>query len=194
LKAAEATPKIKELYYSNAENPDYWVVYAKYSCLIDTRRETHITKAIKKAFYYKPNNPEAFIAQADYYLDNAVDYHVEGSQEYGMGQIESFDEPLARANLAKKAKRSYESALAGRVSDARKSYILLRLGDLEALVFKNKAAAASYWKRASALAPDAKFSKLAGQRPADGRYFGRHAQCPQCRSRGLVSYLRRGGL
>jgi|GEM_PF-1861192 len=164
LKVRGVGLKIKEMYDNNIENSDYWVVYARFSWLVEAKKETHITKAIKKAFYYKPNNPEAYITNADYNFECARDYHVDTTPKYGMGHIEEGELPLNRSNLAKTAKNSYETALASPVSDARKSYILLKMGDLEALVFRNRTAAAGYWERASQLEPDGKYSRIAGQR------------------------------
>jgi|WetSurMetagenome_2_1015567.scaffolds.fasta_scaffold00030_67 hypothetical protein len=169
IKAVAAGHRIKAIRAANTGNPDYWVVYAKYSCLMETRKEGYVTKALMKSFVYKPNNPEAYIAQADYYVDSARQSGIDAGSQYGMGNVTGNGGEVNKFNLAKSAKASYEAALAGPVSAARKAYILLNLGDLEARLLGDREAAKKYWAGAVELAPDGKFGKLAAQRLGDKR-------------------------
>jgi tetratricopeptide (TPR) repeat protein len=163
IKAREAGRSIKLMRAANAGNGDYWVIYVKYATLVETKNEGHITKALQKAFYYKPKNPEAYIAQADYYFDCARELQTDPAQQYSMNTMGS-DTSEAKANLVKSARDAYQAALAGPVSDARNAYILLRLGDMEARISGNRDAARNYWDRAAKLAPAAGSGKLAAQR------------------------------
>jgi tetratricopeptide (TPR) repeat protein len=165
-KAIEAGRSIKLMRGANAGNGDYWIIYAKYSILVETKNEGHITKALRKAFFIKPNNPEAYITQADYYFDSARQIQTDPGQQYGMNTMGS-DTSETKANMTKSARDSYEAALAGPVSDARKAYILLRMGDMEARILGNREAAKNYWDRAAKLAPAARSGKLAAQRLRD---------------------------
>ena len=154
---------IKTMLAANAGNGDYWVIYAKYSWLIEANRETHITKALQKAFYYKPNNPEAHIVQADYHFDKAREARGDNRQNTMMQGVGTNTE-TDKLNLGKISKSSYEAALPGNLSDARKAYIYYKLGNLEEQIFQEKTNAKKDWEAAVKLAPDSKTGKLAKQR------------------------------
>ena len=162
-KIREVSHRIKALLTANSGNSDYWVVYAKYSWLVEANKETHITKAIKKAFYYKPNNPEAHIVQADYYFDRAREARTDPKQNTMMQGIGSGSE-TDRYYLGKSAKSSFEAALAGKVSDDRRSYVYYKMGKLEEVILQDPSAAKRDWEEAIRLSPDSKASKLAKQR------------------------------
>lgn len=162
-KAREAAYKIKSMIHANAGNGDYWVIYAKYSWLIETNKETNITKSLKKAFYYNPNNPEAYIVQADYHFDKARearDDNKQNSMMQGMGTVTEGD----RFNVGKIAKSAYEAALLGKLSDARKAYVYYKMGSLEERIFQNKDDAKKNWETAIKLSPESRSGKLAKQR------------------------------
>ena len=161
-KAKQVGHRIKLMLNSNSANGDFWVVYAKYSAIIEANRETHITKALKKAFYFKPNNPEAYIVQADYNFYKAREARDE--QQPGMMYGISENSGGQRFAMAKDAKTSYEAALAGPLSNARQAYIYRKLGDLEEDMLRNKDIAKKDWEMAVKLAPDSRSGKLAQQR------------------------------
>ena len=163
LNATQTGHRIKTMLTANAGNGDYWVIYAKYSWLIEANKETHITKALQKAFYYKPNNPEAYIVQADYHFYKAREARVDNKQNtmmQGVGTNTDTD----KFSLGKIAKTSYEAALTGNLSDVRKAYIYYKLGNLEEQIFQEKANAMKDWEVAVKLAPDSRTGKLAKQR------------------------------
>ncbi|HTZ18145.1 MAG TPA: hypothetical protein VMB78_06860 [Dissulfurispiraceae bacterium] len=163
IKAKEAGYRIKTMLSANGGNGDYWVVYAKYSWIVETNKETHITKALQKAFYYKPDNPEAYIVQADYYFDKAVYARGDNGQNSMMQGVGTNTES-DRFGLAKAAKSSYESALRGKLSNARKAYVYYKMGSLEERIFQENDSAGKYWARAVKLSPDSRAGKLAGNR------------------------------
>ncbi len=155
----ETGMRIKTMYAANFANPDYWLVYAKYSWLIEANKETHITKALKKALYYKPDNPEAYIIQADFQFDKAKEASTD--MTYGMvhgvdsgGVSDKFSEGLI-------TKSSYEAALKGKLSDARRAYIYYKLGNLEDQIFHETDKARRDWEKAQKLAPDSRTGQLA---------------------------------
>lgn len=149
-KAKEVGVKIKLLYTKYASNADYYLIWAKYSWIVEAKRETHIFKALDKAFYFRKDNPEAYILQGDIYFERAKNTDAEDS---------------ARRTNAEEAKTSYVSALSNaNISDKRKAYAFYKLGELEAQIFRNKDAAKANWEKAITLAPDSKISKLAQER------------------------------
>jgi tetratricopeptide (TPR) repeat protein len=161
-KAREAAYRIKTLHASNIGNSDYWVLYAKYSWLIETNKETKITKALKKAFYYKPNNPEAYITQADYQFDKAREANDSG--QYGMVHGANDSNASSRFILGQNAKFSYEAALTNKLSDERKAYVYYKLGNLAEQIFREKETAGKNWEAAIKLSPDSRSAKLAKSR------------------------------
>ncbi|HMK59990.1 MAG TPA: hypothetical protein VK452_02455 [Dissulfurispiraceae bacterium] len=162
-KAREAGYRIKTLLAANSANSDYWVVYAKYSWLVEANKETHITKAIKKAFYYKPDNPEAYIVQADYNFDKARESSSDSKQNTMMQGVGSNTEP-DRYNFAKAAKSSYEAALSGKLSDARRAYVHYKMGNVKDRILQEPESAKKDWEEAIRLSPDSKAGKLSRQR------------------------------
>jgi tetratricopeptide (TPR) repeat protein len=157
-KAKEVGGKIKTLYTKYARNAEYYLVYAKYSWLVEAKREAHITKALEKSLYFKPNNPDAYILKGDIYLDQAKK----------ADSVEQHDEALkgssttSRQSLAETAKTSYESALKSPdLSDRKKAYVYYKMGELESQIFGKKDIAKANWEKAAALAPDSKSGKSA---------------------------------
>ena len=65
LPAKEAAYKIKLLYKTNYNNPEYWLVYAKYAALVN--KERHVYGAFQKAFFFKPDYVEGYIAKGTIY-------------------------------------------------------------------------------------------------------------------------------
>lgn len=64
-KAVEAQQKFKIFYRTNYNKPEYWLAYAKFAALVG--KESHLSGAFKKAFFYKPNYIEGFILKGDLY-------------------------------------------------------------------------------------------------------------------------------
>lgn len=146
----ELQVKIKAIHGKNSSNADYYLVWAKYSWLVETKRESNIFKALEKAIYMKPNYSEAYILKGDIYFDRAKNTGVEDA---------------ARRINAEEAKASYASALSIiNISDKRKAYVFYRTGELETQLFGNKDAAKTNWAKAAILAPDSKISKLVQER------------------------------
>ncbi|MGO9614605.1 MAG: hypothetical protein ACLPX5_16440 [Dissulfurispiraceae bacterium] len=160
-KARETSYRIKAMAKANADNGDYWLIYAKYSWLTEAR-EVHITKALQKAFYFKPNNPEAYIVRADYHFDKAREVRSDGQFDmmHGVGPNSSSD----KLALGQIAKSSYEAALLGQLSDSRKAYIYYKMGNLEDQIFHEKDLSKKDWEAAVKLAPDSSIGKMAKQR------------------------------
>ena len=163
IKAKEVRYRIKVMHAANAGNGDYWVLYAKYSWIVESNKETHITKAIEKALFYKHDNPEAYIVQADYYFDKAVNTSGDGRQNTMMQGISTNAEG-DRFSYAKMAKASYESALKGNLRAARKAYIYYRMGSLEERIFQENASARKDWESAVKLSPESLAGRLARNR------------------------------
>jgi hypothetical protein len=162
LNATQAGHRIKTMLEANAGNGDYWVIYAKYSWLIEANRETHSTKALQEAFYYKPNNPEVHIVQADYHFDKAREARGDDRQHPMMQGVETNTE-TDKFDQGKISQSSYEAALLDNLSDVRKAYIYFKLGNLEEQIFQQKTNAKKAWEAAVKLAPDSKTGKLAKQ-------------------------------
>jgi tetratricopeptide (TPR) repeat protein len=159
VKAKETAPGIKTLYLTNTPNADYYLVYAKYSWIVEAS-DRHFFKALDKALYFKPGYSSAYILKGDIYFDQAKN----ASPDEQIDNAMSTRGP-SRDSLAKSARNSYESALSDpNLNNKRKAYFFYKIGELESQIFKNKEAAKINWEKAASLAPDSKEGKLARQR------------------------------
>src|SRR3990172_3173967 len=67
FKAKEAGSRLKALQMKRPADADFYVIWAKYSWIVESKRESNMTKALEKAFYYKPNYSYAQIVKGDIY-------------------------------------------------------------------------------------------------------------------------------
>lgn len=163
-KAKEAGDKIKLLYRTSVGNADYYLVYAKYSWIVESKRESNIFKALDKAFYFKPNYTYANIVKGDIYSGLAKNANV---LEQPMDSVTLTGGASANTKhmLAMTAKTSYESALSSSdIDDKKKAYVHYKLGELEYQILGNKADAKANWEKAVAISPDSKIGKLSKKR------------------------------
>ncbi|MEW6419126.1 MAG: hypothetical protein AB1480_13580 [Nitrospirota bacterium] len=157
----EVATRLKSLYPKNKQNADYYIIHAKYAWIIEARRESHISKALEKALYFKPGYAEAYILQGDVYLDKAIKG---GDEESDQSASLSHAPQPAGSSLAYQAKTAYEKALSGaNLNDKRKAYVFYKLGNLENQIFGKKDAAKANWEKAVSLAPDSKAGQSAKQ-------------------------------
>lgn len=162
VKAKEVGHRIKKIYSTHTRNADYYLVYAKYSWIIEARREAHIFKALDKAFYFKPGYSMAYILKGDIYFDRAKNA---SPYEPPVDNALAGSSLPPRHSLAKEAKNSYESALSDPTLDnKRKAYVFYKIGELESQILGNKEAAKTSWEKAATLSPDSKAGKLARER------------------------------
>ena len=158
----EIGSKIKSLYRTYSTNAYYYLVYAKYSYLVEAKRQSHIFKALEKAFYYKPHYSYGLIGKGDIYFGLARSAEPSDQKEVtslGMSSIDS------RQSFAMTAKTSYKSALSTTdLTNRKKAYIYYKMGNLENEIFGNKEAAKAAWEKAVSLAPDSRAGKNASAR------------------------------
>jgi len=164
-KALEAKGKIKAIQAANARNADFFLVYAKYSWIAEARREKHITGALEKAFYFKPNYVNNYIVKGDIYSGLAKN---SSSLEQPPADTTSLTggQPVQTKNMiAMTAKAAYNSALASPdISNKKRAYVLLKLGDLEDQSLGDKTEARASWEKAASLSPDSRIGKAASER------------------------------
>lgn len=164
VKAKEAKDKIKLLYPANAANADYYLIYAKYSCIVETKRESNIFKALDKAFYFKPNYTYANIVKGDIYSGLAKNSDVL-EQPKDSVTLTGGASANTKHMLAMTAKTSYESALSSSdIDDKKKAYVHYKLGELEYQILGNEADAKANWEKAVAISPDSKIGKHSRKR------------------------------
>lgn len=163
LKAKEGGSKIKALSRKMSGNPDYYVAYAKYLWLAETRKESNIYKTIDKALYYKPDYPYAYIAKGDIYFGLARDFN---PVEQQMDSAALTGSPAStKTSLADTALASYTKALASPdLNDRKKAYIYYKMGELEYQILNNSTRARANWEKAVSLSPDSKTGELAKKR------------------------------
>lgn len=159
IRAKELGVKIKSLYYSNITNADYYYIWAKYSWVVESKRESNIDKALQKAFFYKPDHTDAHILKGDIYFEKYKNVPTSAN-------INAF----RYKKLSKIARESYESALKNRnIHNEKRAYIFYKIGDLEDLIHDEKELAITSWTKAVELAPDSKGGRLAKSRLANER-------------------------
>ncbi len=161
-RAKEAKLKVKVLYMSNVNNPDYWLIYAKYSAL--EGKERHIDGGLKKAFYFRPGYIEAFIAKGDIYfhLAKIADPYETVEDESIFAGI---NETYVRHTKAMEAKSAYEAALKSEdIPDEKKAEVYYKQGELEMQMLKNREEAVSYWMKSISASPESKWGKLSKER------------------------------
>lgn len=163
VKAKEMGNKIKLIQARESTNADYWLVYAKYSWLVETRRDKHITKALEKALFYKPGYAEAYILKGDIYFDLAK--KADPNEKQDDNSFTGGSGISDRHSQALTARSSYEAALlSSNMDNKRKAYIYNKMGDLKYQIFSDTAAAKKDWERAASLSPDSRAGKLAGEK------------------------------
>jgi len=164
VKVKEAKDKIKLLYPTNAANADYYLIYAKYSCIVETKRESNILKALDKAFFLKPNYLDAYIVKGDIYFSLAKNSDVLEQPKDSVA-LTGGASANTKHMLAMTAKTSYESALSSSgIDDKKKAYVHYKLGEFEYQILGNKADAIANWEKAVAISPDSKIGKLSRKR------------------------------
>lgn len=158
--AKEAQTQIKNLYLSNYANADYWVLYVKFTGLID--RESEVSGGFKKIFYYRPGNTEALLLQGDIYSRLALSakepVKIDDNSLLSAGR----DEKKYRWTIARNA---YKSAVAStNLSNEKKSEVYCKLGDIEMQAFNNKEDAVNYWNQSVSAQPNGKWAVMAQER------------------------------
>lgn len=163
LKAKEGGSKIKALSRKMSGNADYYLAYAKYLWLAETRKESNIYKTIDKALYYKHDYPYAYIVKGDIYFGLARDFN---PVEQQMDSAALTGSPVStKSSLADTALASYTKALASPdLNDRKKAYIYYKIGELEYQILSNNSRARANWEKAVSLSPDSKTGELAKKR------------------------------
>ncbi len=163
-KAKDAGSKIKFLHRANVSNADYYLVYAKYSWIIETKKESNISKALEKAFYFKPNYCNAHITKGDIYLglakvSSTTVQTADSTSLTGGGSV------YPKYSLGMIAKSAYESALScPDLSNKKKAHIYYQLGELEIFALGDKEKAKASWEKAVSFSPDSRAGKSAKER------------------------------
>lgn len=163
LKAKEGGAKIKALSRKMSVNADYYLAYAKYLWIAETRKESNIYKTIDKALYYKPDYPYAYIVKGDIYFGLARDFN---PIEQQMDSAALTGSPVStKSSLADTALASYTKALASPdLNDRKKAYVYYKMGELEYQILSNSTRARANWEKAVSLSPDSKTGELAKKR------------------------------
>ena len=165
LPAKEAAYKIKLLYKTNYNNPEYWLVYAKYAALVN--KERHVYGAFQKAFFFKPDYVEGYIAKGTVYTylaKNTDPSESTTSSAIGYEDVHVSKENSVSYNRGKVAKESYEIALKNSTLDNdRKAYIHYKIGELEMNILSDKEEAVKNWKKAVELSPDSMYGKKSAE-------------------------------
>ncbi|MFA5846625.1 MAG: tetratricopeptide repeat protein [Thermodesulfovibrionales bacterium] len=163
LKAKEGGAKIKALSRKMSGNADYYLAYAKYLWLAETRKESNIYKTIDKALYYKPDYPYAYIVKGDIYFGLARDFN---PVEQQMDSAALTGSPVStKTSLADTALASYTKALANPdLNDRKKAYVYYKMGELEYQILSSSTRARANWEKAVSLSPDSKTGELAKKR------------------------------
>ncbi len=169
-KAREAQQKVKILYRANYSKPEYWLIYAKFAALVD--EENHLNGAFKKAFFFKPNYAEGYIAKGDLYSYFARNTsHASTVPNSSVtGKTTSTIRTRGKENSVRyvrgeKAKDAYNIALNSLDMDnQKKAYVFYRLGELECIILTNKAESIRNWKKAVELDPGSIYGKRAKAR------------------------------
>ncbi len=163
LKAKEGGAKIKALSRKMSGNADYYLAYAKYLWIAETRKESNIYKTIDKALYYKPDYPHAYIVKGDIYFGLARDFN---PVEQQMDSAALTGSPVStKTSLADTALASYTKALASPdLNDRKKAYVYYKMGELEYQILNNSTRARANWEKAASLSPDSKTGELAKKR------------------------------
>lgn len=162
-KAKKAGYKIKVLYSKNYPNPDYWMVYAKYSALVN--KERHVIAAFRKLFYFSPDNVEGYIAKGDTYVFMAINTDpLKTYDRYHRKDHQLNKKKFTRQKRGKIAKEAYETALMNpTLENKRKAYVHYKLGKLETEVFSNKEKAVENWKKAVGSASESIYGKKSAE-------------------------------
>ena len=163
LKAKERGAKIKALLRKMSGNADYYLAYAKYLWIAETRKESNIYKTIDKALDYKPDYPYAYIVKGDIYFGLARDFN---PVEQQMDSAALTGSPVSTKNsLADTALASYTKALANPdLNDRKKAYVYYKMGELEYQILSSSTRARANWEKAVSLSPDSKTGELAKKR------------------------------
>jgi len=170
LKTIEAQQKIKILYRINYNKPEYWLAYAKFAALVG--RESHLSGAFKKAFFYKPNYTEGYITKGDLYSYFARNTSPAAPVPYSSttGKTTNTIRTRGKENSSRyvrgeKARDAYYVALNSmRLDNKKKAYVFYRIGELELLLFSNKSEAVRNWKKVVELDPDSIYGKRSKER------------------------------
>ncbi len=164
-KAYAAKVKIKTMLMSNRSNPEFWLLYAKYSGLVE--KDKHFQGGLKKALYYKPGYVDAYIVKGDIYfyqarITDAYETIEEDSVSY-TGDYET--EKYVRFFKGKEALAAYEKALKSQgITDEKKAAIYYKMAELKLQIFKNKDDSLEFWKKSVELSHDSKWGKLSNNR------------------------------
>ncbi len=164
-KAVEAQQKVKILYRTNYNKPEYWLVYAKFAALVN--RENHVIGAFKKAFFFKPVYTGGYIVKGDLYnylAKNTDPSESTASSAIGYEDVHVSKENSIRYNRGKVAKESYEIALKNPTLDNdRKACIHYKIGELEMNILSDKEEAVKNWKKTIELSPDSIYGKKSAE-------------------------------
>lgn len=166
-RAIDASQKVKMLYRTNFTNPEYWLVYAKFSALVN--KERHVNGAFKKAFYFKPDFIKGYIVKGDlyYYLAKNMDPSSSYTSSSITGETtETNDKSNSPRYVAGiNARDAYSVAVnSSTLDNKKKSSLFYKLGELEFIILSNKPAAISNWEKAVELDAESVYGKRAKER------------------------------
>jgi len=145
--------ELKAIFRANATSPEIYLSFAK--CYWLNNRFQKADKSLKKAFYYKPGYPEAYLLKGDMYFDKSKESNIDPFNE-----SESQGESEQRRKIAIE---SYEKALIGITDSYTQSMVNYKLGELYAY-FRNHNKGKDYFEKAVSIASNSYWAEKSKQK------------------------------
>ena len=166
-KGKEAAVMIKKLYQKHMNDPEFYLVSARYYTLIE--REWDVDLVVKKALYYRADYSEANIVKGDAYFWLTRILNPAEEQEK-KSYTSSSPHLYAKHEKAMKAKECYDAAMQNTtLAGPRRAYVYFMLAELEQKFFLNREKAAGYRKKAADAAPESYWGRKAAEIVRSGR-------------------------
>ncbi len=137
--------QIKLAYSNSYNNPDYWLIYAKFCGLIE--REDCVRKAFRKAHALSASSSKTSIIKGDtfFFLSKVTEDEI-SDEESDFSIVEDSLSP--KIKYAQKAEKAYKESLKELNDKYLKTYVYYKLGLLYYEMFKDKSSAEEYLKKA----------------------------------------------
>ncbi|MBI5409830.1 MAG: hypothetical protein HZA14_10735 [Nitrospirae bacterium] len=157
----EAQSRIKGVSRANRNNPDFWLLFVKFSGLREDERD--VDSGLKKALAIKPDYIKAYILKGDVYsrlAKAAQDESIFDAVENKRMNVVNVREARGETSRA-----AYKHALeSGNLSNEEKAAVLYNMGELELQIFGNKTKAEDFWNQSVSANPESKGAALSKER------------------------------
>lgn len=167
-KAKEAQWKIKSIskLSSNRNDPEFWLLYAKFSGLVE--KDRHFKGGLKKFFYFKPEHVDGYILKGDIYFFEAK---ITDPDEFIKNDSASYTGKNYQTNKSvsflkgEDAMSAYKSALSAQgLNNENKSAVFFKMGELSLQILNNIKDAIEFWNRSAELSSDNTWGKRSVER------------------------------